>query len=158
MLPSKFEQIGSYSPIAVGWADVPRQFELNSKLLEHEQSSAVSETLEMVTEDESMSHAFPTESVLKIGKSSEPHTTLREQSLFANFFKDTLINIIIATYTWKSNHEWIISYISCIKPFMFSIIIAGTQWISYFRDNVSVIWISDNPFLEEKKIPSSTMK
>ena len=106
MLPSKLEQIGSYSPIAVGWADVPRQFELNSKLFEHEQSSAVSETLEMVTEDESMPHAFPTESVLKAGKSSKPHTTLREQSLFANFFKDTWINIIIAIYTWKSNHEW----------------------------------------------------
>ena len=89
MLPSKFEQIGSYSPIAVGWADFPRQFELNSKLLEHEQSFIVSETVEIVTENVSIPHAFPTESVLMTGKSSKPQTTLKEQSLFCNFFKDT---------------------------------------------------------------------
>ena len=101
MLPSKFEQIGSYSPIAVGWADVPRQLELNSKLLEHEQSPKVSETLETVTDDASMPHAFPTESVLMTGKSSKPQTTLKEQS-FSNSFKETQINRIIAIYVWKT--------------------------------------------------------
>ena len=101
MLPSKFEQIGSYSPIAVGWADVPRQLELNSKLLEHEQSPKVSETLETVTDDASMPHAFPTESVLMTGKSSKPQTTLKEQS-FSNSFKETQINRIIAINVWKT--------------------------------------------------------
>ena len=122
MLPSKFEQIGSYSPIAVGWADVPMQLELNSKLLEHEQSPKVSETLETVTDDASMPHAFPTESVLMTGKSSKPQTTLKEQSLFSNSFKETQINRIIAIYVWKTwkipismNHNNLYNNITTLK-------------------------------------------
>ena len=93
--PSVLEHIGEYSPIAAGWAVLPRHFELNSKLLEHEQSSILADSLGdniVEPEWEFMLHASPNVSIVMIGNSNTPHTTFNEQSSFLSPCKYTYIS------------------------------------------------------------------
>ena len=93
--PSVLEHIGEYSPIAAGWALFPRHFELNSKLLEHEQSSILADSLgDNIVEPERvfMLQASPNMSVVMIGNFNSPHVTFNEQSSFLSPCKYTYIS------------------------------------------------------------------